>query len=57
MMNSCRKKWKVKSLDQEMVEVLRKEAVLMGDREVTERHTAEYKENSWKLLGQTPCTT
>ncbi len=35
----------VKSLGQKLVEVFGKEAVLMRDREVTERHTAESKEN------------
>ncbi len=38
MLDSNREKWKVKRFGQKLVEVLRKEAVLM--REVTERHTA-----------------
>ncbi len=38
------------SLGQELVEVLRKEAVLMKDWEVTERHEAESKGNCWGRL-------
>ncbi len=57
MLDSNREKQEVKSLGQKLAEVLRKEAVLMRDREVTERHKAESEENCWKLLGQTPGTT
>ena len=48
MLDSNREKWKLKSLGQKLTEVLGKEAVLMRDREVTERHKAESKKERGK---------